>query len=130
MYRAVTRGIIVEVRPEFMPDRSVPAQGQFFWSYTIEISNESQEVVRLLTRHWVITDAHGRVQEVRGDGVIGQQPTLAPGSTFTYTSGCPLNTPEGTMQGSYGMVSGDGEHFDIAIPLFALDSPLVKRTLH
>ncbi|MGL4727417.1 MAG: Co2+/Mg2+ efflux protein ApaG [Bosea sp. (in: a-proteobacteria)] len=130
MYRAMTRGIVVDVRPDFMPDRSVPAQGQFFWSYTVEIINQSSDVVQLLTRHWVITDAHGKVQEVKGDGVIGQQPKLAPGSTFTYTSGCPLTTPEGTMEGRYGMLSQTGERFEIAIPLFALDSPLVKRTLH
>jgi ApaG protein len=130
MYRAVTRGIVVEVRPEFLPDRSVPAQGQFFWAYTVEIENRSAQMVQLLTRHWIITDGRGKVQEVHGDGVIGEQPQLAPGTSFTYTSGCPLTTPEGSMEGSYGMVSAAGEHFDVAIPLFALDSPLVKRTLH
>jgi ApaG protein len=130
MYRAVTRGILVDVRPDFMPDRSVPAHGQFFWAYTVEISNQSSDVVQLLSRHWIITDAHGKVQEVNGDGVIGQQPKLPPGTSFTYTSGCPLTTPEGMMEGRYGMINESGERFEIVIPLFALDSPLVKRTFH
>lgn len=129
-YHAVTHGISVSVRPEFLADRSVPAQGEFFWAYTIEIANETDLTVQLLTRHWTITDALGRVQEVKGAGVIGEQPEIGPGSHFTYTSGCPLATPEGTMEGSYGMVDAMGTRFDVTIPLFVLDSPLVRRTLH
>lgn len=130
IYHAVTRGIAISVTPEFLADRSLPSQGQFFWAYTVEITNQSDATVQLLTRHWVITDASGHVQEVRGDGVIGQQPHVGPGATFTYTSGCPLTTPEGTMEGSYGMVDAAGQRFDAVIPLFALDSPLVRRILH
>ncbi len=130
IYHAVTRGIAVSVTPEFLPDRSSPQQGQYFWAYTIDIANESPETVQLLTRHWIITDAHGRVQEVKGEGVIGQQPTLKPGTRFTYTSGCPLSTPDGAMEGSYGMVDAKGERFNVTIPLFALDGPAQRRTLH
>ena len=130
IYHSVTRGIGVSVTPEFLADRSIPSQGQFFWAYTITISNETDEMVQLMTRHWIITDATGHVQEVRGEGVIGEQPHLGPGTSFTYTSGCPLTTPEGTMEGSYGMVDSSGMTFEAIIPLFALDSPLVRRTLH
>jgi ApaG protein len=130
IYHAVTRGISVSVTPAFLAERSAPAQGQFFWAYTIDITNETDGTVQLLTRHWTITDAFGNVQDVRGEGVIGQQPEIGPGSSFTYTSGCPLTTPEGSMEGSYGMVDARGQRFDVIIPLFALDSPLVRRTLH
>jgi ApaG protein len=130
MYRAMTQGIEVTVVPEFLAERSAPADSQYFWAYTVEIVNHSEFEVELKTRHWIITDGHGRVQEVRGDGVVGQQPRLAPGESFRYTSGCPLTTPEGTMEGSYGMLDELGRPFDVAIPLFALNSPLVKRTLH
>jgi ApaG protein len=130
IYHAVTRGIAVSVTPEFLAGRSQPERDQYFWAYTITISNDSAQSVQLLTRHWVITDADGRVEEVKGPGVIGEQPVLAPGERFTYTSGCPLSTCEGTMAGSYGMIDAAGQPFDVTIPLFMLASPVLRRTLH
>jgi ApaG protein len=130
MYASVTRDIEVTVTPRFLPERSSPQQGHFFWAYTIAITNRGGETVQLLRRHWRITDASGRVQEVRGDGVVGEQPRLAPGETFEYTSGVPLETPSGFMVGSYSMVTEAGERFDIAIPAFSLDSPEPKRTIN
>jgi ApaG protein len=130
MYRAITRGIEVTVTPRFLPERSSPENGYYFWAYSIEIINRGQETVELRTRHWRITDANGRVQEVRGAGVVGEQPRLAPGESFEYTSGVPLPTPSGIMVGSYGMVTAAGEHFDIAIPAFSLDTPGTKRTVN
>jgi ApaG protein len=130
MYRAVTRNIIVDVEPRFLPERSEPAKGQFFWAYTITIVNQGIETVQLRYRHWKITDGHGQLQEVRGPGVIGEQPVLAPGERFTYTSGCPLETPQGIMVGSYEMVTDDGETFSVDIPAFSLDAPNLRRTLN
>src|SRR5215510_15851502 len=130
MYRAVTRNIEVAVTPRFVADRSSPENNYFFWAYTISITNKGGETVQLKTRHWRITDAHGRVQEVRGPGVVGEQPRLAPGESFEYTSGVPLPTPSGFMVGSYNMVTEAGEHFDIAIPAFSLDSPGAARTIN
>ena len=130
MYEAVTRNIAVRVTPRFVPERSSAAQGYYFWAYTIEISNRGTETVQLKTRHWRITDAFGRVQEVRGAGVVGEEPVLEPGGRYEYTSGVPLTTPSGFMAGSYGMVSESGERFDIDIPAFSLDSPSAKRTLN
>ena len=130
MYRTVTRGIEVQVTPKYLAERSSPENGYFFWAYTIEITNRGSETVQLRTRHWRITDAFGRRQEVRGAGVVGKQPVLKPGESFEYTSGVPLPTPSGFMAGSYGMVSAAGEPFDIAIPTFSLDSPDGQRTLN
>lgn len=130
MYRAVTRNIEVMVTPRFLSDRSAPDKGQFFWAYTIEISNNGIETVQLKTRYWHITDAFGRVQEVRGAGVIGEEPVIGPGKSFEYTSGVPLQTPSGIMTGRYGMVTDDGEHFDIEIPAFSLDSVHAPRTIN
>lgn len=130
MYRAVTREIEVTVSPRFLSDRSAPDKGQFFWAYTIEISNNGGETVQLKTRYWHITDAMGRVQEVRGAGVVGEEPVIPPGESFEYTSGVPLQTPSGFMAGSYGMVSNSGEHFDIEIPAFSLDSAHASRTIN
>jgi len=123
MYEATTCGIRVSVVPKYLEDQSRPADGRYFWAYTITLENLGERVVTLKSRHWKITDAHGRLQEVKGDGVVGEQPTLSPGSSFSYTSGCPLTTPHGMMVGSYQMLTEDGERFDIAIPLFSLDSP-------
>ena len=123
MYRAVTRQIEVTVEPAFMPERSVPDRGQFFWSYTIAITNNGGETVQLRTRHWIITDATGHRQEVRGAGVVGERPVLKPGDSFEYNSGTPLPTPSGIMVGSYQMETDTGERFDIAVPPFSLDSP-------
>jgi ApaG protein len=130
MYTAVTRSIEVTVTPRFLPEKSSPGQGHYFWAYTIAITNKGAETVQLKTRHWRITDASGRVQEVRGPGVVGEQPRLAPGESFEYTSGVPLPTPSGFMVGSYRMVTDQGEPFDIAIPAFSLDSPEMKRTIN
>jgi ApaG protein len=130
MYQSVTRDIEVTVTPQYLSDRSSPETGEYFWAYTIEIINRGTETVQLRTRHWRITDAMGRRQEVRGAGVVGKQPVLKPGESFEYTSGVPLPTPSGFMTGSYGMVSANGEPFDIAIPTFSLDSPEGQRTLN
>jgi ApaG protein len=130
MYQTVTRNIEVTVTPKFLPDRSSQEKSYFFWAYTIEISNRGSETVQLKTRHWRITDAFGRVQEVRGAGVVGEEPVLEPGASFEYTSGVPLPTPSGFMTGSYGMVTAAGEHFDIEIPAFSLDSSYAERTIN
>lgn len=130
MYRATTRNIQVTVAPRFLPERSSAAEGYYFWAYTIEIVNLGSEPVQLQTRHWRITDALGRLQEVRGYGVIGEQPLLQPGQSFEYTSGVPLNTPSGFMVGSYGMISAKGEKFEVEIPAFSLDSPSQTRTVN
>ena len=130
MYQAVTRKIAVNVTPRFMPERSSSEKSYFFWSYTIEITNKGEQAVQLKTRHWKITDAYGRLQEVKGAGVVGEEPVLEPGASYEYTSGVPLPTPSGIMTGSYGMVASDGEHFDIDIPAFSLDGPEAKRTLN
>jgi len=130
MYQTTTRKIEVTVTPKFMPERSSHEKGYFFWSYTIEITNHGPDTVQLKTRHWTITDAYGRVQEVRGAGVVGEEPVLEPGASFEYTSGVPLPTPSGFMVGTYGMVTGAGERFDVDIPAFSLDSPSGKRTIN
>jgi ApaG protein len=130
MYRAVTRNIEVSVTPEYLSERSAPDRGEYFWAYTIEITNRGAEAVQLRTRHWRITDASGRRQEVRGAGVVGKQPVLKPGESFEYTSGVPLPTPSGFMTGTYGMVSAAGEPFEIEIPTFSLDSPEGRRTIN
>lgn len=130
MYRAVTRQIEVTVEPNFQPGRSVTDKGQNFWSYTIVITNAGNETVQLRTRHWIITDATGRKQVVRGEGVVGKQPVLAPGERFEYTSGVELTTASGFMTGRYQMVSESGEHFEIDVPTFSLDSPDSKRVLN
>jgi ApaG protein len=130
MYRAVTRNIEVIVTPRFLSERSSPESGYYFWAYTINLTNLGQETVQLKSRHWRITDATGRLQEVRGAGVVGEQPVLRPGGTFEYTSGVPLPTPSGFMTGSYGMVTEAGEAFDIGIPAFSLDSTDAGRTIN
>ena len=130
MYHAVTRKIEVNVTPRFLPERSSVEKSYFFWSYTIEIRNLGDEVVQLKTRHWKITDAFGRVQEVKGAGVVGEEPVLKPGGSYEYTSGVPLPTPSGIMVGTYGMVSQSGDRFDIDVPAFSLDSSEAKRTLN
>jgi ApaG protein len=130
MYRAVTRQIEVTVEPSFLPERSSAENCQYFWSYTIVITNAGDETVQLRTRHWIITDASGRKQEVRGEGVVGEQPVLEPGQRFEYTSGVPLPTASGFMAGRYQMVTANGEPFEIDVPTFSLDSPEAKRTLN
>src|SRR6201995_4497979 len=130
MYRAVTRNIEVVVTPRFVAERSSPENSYFFWAYTISITNNGAETVPLETRHWRITDPGGRRQEVRGAGVVGEEPVLKSGEAFEYTSGVPLQTPSGFMVGTYGMVSTSGEHFDIEVPAFSLDSAENRRTIN
>src|ERR1700742_612742 len=129
VYRTTTRGIEVRVAPRFLADRSSPENSYFFWAYTITLVNHGGETVQLKTRHWRITDALGRLQEVRGAGVVGEQPVLKPGEDFEYTSGVPLPTPSGFMTGTYGMVTAAGEEFDIDIPALSLDTPQRERTI-
>ena len=130
MYRAVTRDIQVTVTPNYIEERSSIEDGRYFWSYTIEIANHGATTVQLRARHWRITDQNGHVEEVRGPGVVGEQPVLKPGDTFEYTSGVPLSTPTGMMVGAYQMVSEEGETFDIAVPAFSLDAPHIQRVLN
>jgi len=131
MYRTTSHNIEVQVTPRFLSERSSPENGYYFWAYTIEITNHGAATVQLKTRHWKITDAHGRLQEVKGAGVVGETPVLEPGKSYEYTSGVPLPTPSGFMTGTYGMVVSDsGEGFDVQIPAFSLDSSEVKRTLN
>ena len=130
MYKAVTRSISVTVVPRFMPEESSPDEGRYFFAYTVEIINLGLTRVQLRSRYWKIVDGRGQVQEVRGSGVVGEQPVLGPGESYSYTSGCPLTTPNGTMQGSYLMVTKDGETFDAEIPAFSLDTPYTKRVMH
>jgi ApaG protein len=130
MYEKTTRGIRVIAKPQFLEGQSQPDMGKYVWAYTIVIENHGSEAVTLKTRHWIISDGHGGRQEVKGDGVIGEQPTLKPGDSFQYTSGCPLSTPSGIMVGSYGMVGAGGAPFDVAIPAFSLDSPYDRRSVN
>ena len=115
--------IHVAVETQFIPDQSTPENNRYVFAYAITISNLGQKAAQLLTRHWVITDGNGKVQEVRGDGVVGQQPHVKPGRGFRYTSGAVLDTPVGTMEGQYHMIADDGARFDVAIPRFALRMP-------
>lgn len=117
----------VTVTPQYLPDQSDPSQQQFVFAYTVRITNNGQHAAQVISRHWIITDGDGNVQEVRGLGVVGQQPLLAPGETFEYTSGCPLSTPLGTMRGTYHCVGDNGIPFEVAIDEFVLAMP---RTLH
>ena len=120
---AVTQGIRVSVECRYAPEYSQPQRNQWFFLYTIQISNEGEEQVQLLSRHWVIRDATGKVEEVRGPGVVGETPVLEPGESFQYTSGCPLSTPFGSMEGTYEMVTARGERFDAEIAVFGLREP-------
>jgi ApaG protein len=123
MPETVTRNVRVQVESEFAPGRSNPAENKWGFVYTIRITNEGAETVKLLSRHWIITDGMGVVREVRGPGVVGEQPVLEPGESFEYTSGCDLTTPFGTMRGTYQMVTGAREDFEIEIPIFTLTEP-------
>jgi ApaG protein len=120
---AITRNIRVSVEPEYAAGRSNPQQNQWFWLYTVRVTNEGRETVQLISRHWIITDAMGDVREVRGLGVVGKQPRLEPGESFEYTSGCDLTTPFGSMRGTYQMVTERQERFDVEIPQFTLTEP-------
>lgn len=126
---ATTRGVHVAVEPRYDPGRSTPGRGRWFFLYSVTVTNRGEETVQLLDRHWKITDETGQVEEVEGAGVVGEQPVLSPGESFRYTSGCPLPTPAGTMQGSYGMIVLSGkteavEEFRAEIAPFVLSEPL------
>jgi ApaG protein len=121
---AETRGISVRVSVSFLAEQSEPQRGRWFWAYHIRIENDGDQPVQLLTRHWIITDGRGARHAVEGEGVVGEQPLIAPGGSYDYVSGCPLSTPTGSMQGAYHVMGEDGEGFDIAIPKFALTAPV------
>lgn len=121
--QAITRGVRVRVAARYSPDHSHPPSSRWFFLYTVTISNEGDETVQLVTRHWIITDATGHVEEVKGPGVVGQQPVLEPGQSFEYTSGCPLASPYGSMRGTYQMVTASGERFDAEVAAFTLRGP-------
>jgi len=130
MYKAISNNVQITVMPEFLPDQSDPEEERFFWAYTIEIVNRGHRTGQLMSRHGRITDGRGRLEEVRGPGVVGEQPILAPGGSFRYTSGCPLATPSGIMVGTYRFVDEAGRSFDAEIPAFSLDSPHTARVLN
>ncbi len=119
----------VDVEPQYLPEQSSPAQDIYSFAYTITITNSGEVPAQLISRHWVIANALGELEEVKGLGVVGHQPLLKPGEAFQYTSGCRLRTPSGTMHGSYFCVAEDGERFEVEIPVFALDDGSV-RVLH
>jgi ApaG protein len=120
---ALTNNVRVEVESQYAAEHSQPFQHHWFFYYTVRISNEGDEPVQLVSRHWIITDALGHTEEVKGPGVVGEQPTLGPGESFQYTSGCPLKTSTGVMRGTYQMIGHDGTHFDVEIAPFALHEP-------
>jgi ApaG protein len=122
-YTANTKGIAVSVEPFYLDARSSPDDSQYFWAYRVTIENQGQETVQLLSRHWMISNARGDLTEVKGPGVVGEQPVLKPGEIYVYTSGAPLDTPSGMMGGAYQMESESGDRFDIEIPTFSLDRP-------
>lgn len=130
MYRSVTRNIEVSVEPFYLDDRSDPAENRYVWAYRVTIANHSSEFVQLMSRYWHITDALGRVEEVRGMGVVGEQPELEPGDSYQYTSGCPLSTPSGIMVGRYTMRNQAGQLFEVDIPAFSLDLPGEGRVVN
>ena len=130
LYESTTRGIRVAVKPAYLDDQSDPEESRYLWSYTVTIENKGPETVQLLSRYWHITDAGGRVQEVRGPGVVGAQPVLEPGQVFEYTSGCPLPTASGAMVCRYQMRAASGEAFEANIPMFLLESPHERRQIH
>ena len=123
MYRQTTRALTVSVEPEYLADHSRPQDNHYVWAYHVRIENQGNETVQLLRRYWRIVDGSGHQEEVRGAGVVGEQPVLKPGESFSYTSGAPLSVPGGYMTGTYEMATSDGDVFDIAIPVFSLDCP-------
>lgn len=130
MYSSTTQGIRVTVETHYLEEESDPTEPRFFWAYTIAIENGTEGPVQILARHWTITDEKGRREDVRGLGVVGKQPVIAPGASFSYTSGCPLSTPSGMMVGTYQAAAADGSVFSVAIPAFSLDLPNRKPVLN
>lgn len=129
-YSQTTRSIRVSVHPQYLPEQSAPDDSRYVWAYTVRIENQGAETVQLVNRYWRITDAQGTSHEVRGEGVVGEQPVLSPGEAFEYTSGTPLATPSGMMMGSYEMETQGGDFFDVAVPAFSLDSPHERVNLN
>ena len=130
MYSTTTDKVTVSVEPTYLTGESSPDEGVYVWSYKVRIENNGTDVLQLKSRHWKITDAYGRVQEVHGAGVVGEQPVLKPGATYEYTSGAPLSTPSGIMVGSYAMQTTDGVMLDGAIPAFSLHTPEMAQRLN
>ena len=130
VYESRTGDVVVRVVASYSPDNSDPVEGRYFWAYTVEIENHGKQTIQLVSRHWIITDALNRVEEVVGDGVVGEQPVLKGGEAFRYTSGCPLKTTSGIMRGVYQMVAKDGEGFEVKIPEFSLHLPRAGKTVH
>ena len=130
MYEHDTDGVMVRVEPDYLEEESSPDESRFVWSYTIEIENHTDQPVQLVSRKWAITDTMGRTEHVQGRGVVGEQPVIHPGERFRYTSGAPLRTPSGFMQGSFEMRRQSGEVFAAHIPGFSLDRPDVRVSLH
>ncbi|MGY8985146.1 MAG: Co2+/Mg2+ efflux protein ApaG [Sphingomonadales bacterium] len=129
-YETTTKEIRVSVQSVYLEDQSEPQKDHYVWAYIVNVLNEGEKTVQLLNRHWKIIDARGHVQDIKGPGVVGEQPIIGPGDCFEYTSGTPLNTPSGFMRGGYEMESEDGEIFLVNIPPFSLDSPHQKHTLN
>lgn len=129
-YIAETEGVRVRVRPAYLAGQSEPDENRWVWAYRVEIENRSQRVVQLVSRRWLIVDGHGRIEEVTGEGVVGEQPVIGPGDRYVYTSGCPLPTPSGSMSGTYQMHDETGRSFDAEIPAFSLDIPGAHRVLN
>ena len=130
MYREITNGIEITVEPHYLEEQSDPDAHRYVWAYTIVIANSSEDRVQLEKRHWQITNAIGQTEEVEGPGVVGESPVLSPGDSYQYTSGCPLNTPSGTMIGHYTMRRDDGSRFTVRVPAFSLDLPDPARTIN
>jgi ApaG protein len=130
MSDTTTRGIRIEVRSEFLPERSSARDGSYLFQYHVRVSNVGSQSAQLIAREWIITNADGEVERVKGPGVVGEQPVLKPGESFEYTSGCPLRTPSGFMVGTYEMERADGTRFDVRVPMFSLDSPHAAQRIH
>ena len=122
-YTAETNGILIRVRPSYLAGQSDPDEGRWVWAYQVEIENQGPETVQLMARRWIITDATGHVETIRGPGVVGEQPLIAPGDSYSYASGCPLSTASGSMEGAYMMTAAGGRSFEATIPAFSLDVP-------
>lgn len=130
IYQEQTLGVVVAVSPEYLPDHSDPEEGRFVWAYHVRIENRGTQTVQLLYRHWRIADGQGGAHEVVGDGVVGDQPVLAPGESYTYSSGTPLTTSSGFMSGRFHMIDADGRRFDAVVPAFSLDGPERPMAVH
>jgi ApaG protein len=130
VYEQETRGVTVRVTPSFLPEQSSRERGRYVWAYTVEIENRSAAEIQLVSRHWIITDALNRTEEVKGAGVVGEQPELKPGEAYRYASACPLTTPSGMMRGSYHMITPQGDAFDVTVPQFSLDLPDAHKRMN